>query len=199
MLRCTCGNSFMVPPGVASVVCPYCHQQLAVPVTMASESRRTWAAILLAGAVIALLIGALTRSWLTMSSGRDEVHVGLLGAEECEDGECQRIDFDGRGGDSIMVILSMVGKIALGGTFALIGMLVWTGTRVLARKPAFGPSVAGIVIAALAATGATMWAIQIKKNLFHEAMTFGYSYLLYVAGAISGLIGCVMARSPSRE
>lgn len=91
----------------------------------------------------------------------------------------------------------MVGKIALAGTFALIGMLAWLGTRVLGRRPAFGPGIATIVLAALGIVGATMWAMQIKSAL-HDSLSYGYSDLLYVAGAIAGLIGAVLARGPSR-
>jgi hypothetical protein len=203
-----CGGTFVAPPGAMSVVCPYCRQPVVVPMAVAvpvgyvmpppavtSESRRSWAVGLFAVAVVAMLVGTLTRSWLTMGRGDDEARLGLLGMEECNDGRCKTEDYDAEH-DSVVVVLGSVGKIAVAGTLALIGVLAWTGARVLGRKPAIGPSVAGTVIAALAAMGATMWMITLKNEL-HDSLEIGWSYALYVVGAVSGLVGCTLAR-PAR-
>jgi hypothetical protein len=190
----------MAPAGMPSALCPYCHRPVAiVPVAAVSDARRTWTLALIAAAIVAMLAGAFTRSWLTARDGDEELRVGLLGGEVCDEGECKQLDYDdGRTRDDLMKVLGVVGKVAIAGTLAVIAMLGWCGARVVGRRPAFGPGIAGIILASLASVGAVMWAYQMKTQLGVARLSYGYSFLLYVAGAILGFVGCVMARGPGR-
>ncbi len=199
-LRCTCGNLLVAPPGAPAVVCPYCHRQLAVTpvVSTPTETRRTWAAILIGAAILFMLVGTFTRAWLIMSEDDDSVRIGLLGGEQCERGRCDSFDYDDdRGRDSMLMILGIVGKVAVAGTLATCAILVWTGTRVITRKPAVGPATAGIVLASLAGVGASTWAYQIQEHI--PRLSYGWGLLLYFAGAVCGVIGCVLTSRRARS
>lgn len=210
-MRCgACGGTFAAPPGAPSAVCPYCRQPVAIlmpampamphvpaPVAYATaQAKRSWGCGLIAVAIVAMLAGVFTRSWVTTSYGDESLRIGLLGVEQCEEGRCETEDYDQAGrGDELIKILAMIGKIAVAGTFVVAGLLTWTAVRGVQRRPAEGPALAGIILTALAIVGAFMWTYMMKTH-FPFGPSYGWSFAVYEVGAIAGLVGCVLLRKP---
>ena len=86
------------------------------------------AAIMLAVAAVLILIGTVSKSWLTAGSGN--VHIGPLGIEACVGSTCVSVPTRGVPGDlELVMMLAVISGFASAALAGLIGFLALTGKR----------------------------------------------------------------------
>jgi hypothetical protein len=152
--------------------------------------------IVLAVAVLFLLIGAFTKSWITMGRGEDGgVHLGLRSLEMCFGDKCKTMSYldELKHAKGKEVAMAIGGAIAAGwGTLCAI-MLGIQAFLIFSGKGAKGVfSVLGIVFGALSFIGVVIFLGGADKP---SEASYGYSMFVFILGLGGAVAGSIMAFS----
>jgi hypothetical protein len=152
--------------------------------------------IVLAVAVLFLLIGAFTKSWITMGRGEDGgVHLGLRSLEMCFGDKCKTMSYldELKHAKGKEVAMAIGGAIAAGwGTLCAImlgiqAFLIFSGKG---AKGVFG--VLGIVFGALSFVGVVIFLGGADKP---SEASYGYSMFVFILGLGGAVAGSIMSFS----
>lgn len=151
--------------------------------------------IVLGVATLFLLIGAFTKSWITMGHGDYTVHAGLRSVEMCGESHCKTEGFldhvDRLKGKELGMALG--GAIAAGWGFLCAVMCGIGGALIFTGKGAKGVfAVLGIVFAALAFVGTVIYLGAADKP---SEASYGFSMFVFILGLGGAVAGSIMSFS----
>lgn len=162
------------------------------------QQKRLIAGILGVVAIVLMVWGCYSRTWLHESRDDVSLGIGLLGAETCEQGECATFSYDAMGErDAMWTYIGWAGMGAVIGTGVLCVLLVLTTVVGLARTTA--PPGKGVtltlVLSILALVGGIVAAVGMKQGLEGAPVGYGSGMYSYLTGAVAAIIASALARS----
>jgi hypothetical protein len=162
------------------------------------QQKRVIAGIVGVVAIVLMVWGCYSRTWLHESRADVSIGVGLLGAEGCEAGNCVSMSYDTMGErDAIWKYIGWAGMGAVFGTGVLCVLLVLTTVVGLARTTA--PPGKGVtltlVLSILALIGGIVAAIGMKQGFEGAPVGYGSAMYSYLTGAVAAIIASALARS----
>jgi hypothetical protein len=163
------------------------------------QQKRVIAGVVGIVAIVLLVWGCYSRSWLYESRNEVSLGLGLLGAEGCEGGTCHAVSFSEMGErDAFWKYIGWAGTGAVLGTGVLCVLLVLTAVVGLARTtapPGRGVTVT-LILSILALLGGIVAAIGMKQG-FREAsdIAYGPAMYAYLAGAVAAIVASGLLRS----
>lgn len=162
------------------------------------QQKRLIAGILGVVAIVLMVWGCYSRTWLHESRDDVTLGIGLLGPEVCERGDCESLSFAAMGErDAMWKYIGWAGTGAVIGTGVLCVLLVLTTVVGLARTtapPGKGVTVT-LVLSILALIGGIVAAVGMKQGLEGAPVGFGSGMYSYLTGAVAAIVASALARS----
>jgi hypothetical protein len=150
--------------------------------------------LLLVGAV-ALLVGALTRSWIGMDDGGMSMHVGLHSGSSCmHDEHCETFWYLAHLGGGKGALAGIAGSIAAMTGLAAAVISGIAGLQFLKQQPSRQLASLGVVFTAIAGlTGLIFLGLMTADKM--PGSSYGYSMFAFVLGVALALSGGIMSFS----
>jgi hypothetical protein len=160
---------FQPPPGGAVPAAP-----------KPADPARSAAIILLVSAAL-LLVGTISKNWVTAGDTEDRMHAGPMGAEVCLESRCVEIPLRGVDKDiEIIMTLAMLAGFAAAGVTGVFGGMVFAGSRQVPVPTKLANLV--LVIALIAF-------VVFLGRMLSEKANISWAGFVAIGGAIVGFVG----------
>lgn len=163
------------------------------------QSQRVIAGVFGVVAIVLLVWGSYSPSWLYAAGNDVRVGVGLIGAETCEQGKCVSMSYEAIGArDSFWKYIGYAGTGAVIGTGILCLLLIMTtivGVSRTTAAPGRGVTLT-LIVSILALVGGIVCAVGMKRGLGTAGyFDYGSAMYSYLTGAVAAIIASALLRA----